>query len=331
MFHRTGYASGHGIIRFLVILMISAAVSDLGFAQQPVKRKKAAPATPPAATQPKEAQPLQQTFPLTEKVPKAVMTSAEFGGIVKDVFNGAYYDANSCAASDAGRKMVVHIPNAYHKEESLSRLHYTFSDGEKERSEGIHRRKAIRACVDGWVTKQWVGSIQNGRLKVNLPTSNIPVIKTRAIDEENRNIAGIIPAWKDRWDWNDASADNAIPDRRYWGVIEVFLKPVLSNGKLTYDAASADAKWKYVEPPSFVIPGSFYLESVEKPKITHYGDQQTEIIRQRVLNAFKNSNVRNRVTDALTAKVKTGSLAGRNLKSVTGQGDKIIVEFYPSE
>jgi hypothetical protein len=287
-----------------------------------VRKEKATAAGPPPKATSKPGQAAQSLL-----IPKdtRVIRSTGFHSIASSVFNGAYFNARSCGGRDSERKTTANVPNAYFKQESLDRMEYKFTDGEKDKSEGRRRyrirRVEIRACVDSWNLEFHGASVEGGKLRVLFEFPKIQAIKTRAMQQDAE--------WGffgDSWDWSDQDADNDIKDFRFSGGLEILLTPVVENGGLSYQLA--DMRWAFYEPlTGWVGPGHFCLPEVEEPKIIYYKDRVLEAIRQRVMAMFSDASVRARLSDALTQSVKSGDFAGRAIASVSGKDDIIEIIF----
>lgn len=300
-----------------------------------VTNKQTAQVSPSAGQS--ASRPKTTSRPALPEPTSRTLSSADLNSVAAQVFKGAYLRANACGGQDSERKTTINVPNAYFKQEPLSRMSYELTDGEKDRCHlgDYYRRSKIRACVDQCDTASWAGSVEKGKFKVVITFSNILVIKTRSIDEDRG--AGLGVVWKDSpGDWSDPKADENIPDYRLSGSLEVFLAPQAEGGALAYSAV--DVRWSFYQPLTgwIRLPGGTHLpdqvnrficHEVEQPKILAYKDSVLETVRQRVLAVFSDGQVRVRLSDVLTRHVLSGRYADRTIAGVSGKGDKIEVAF----
>jgi hypothetical protein len=251
------------------------------------------------------------------------ISSQEIESILSNVFHDAYITANACGGQYSLRYSSIHIPNLYDSgNQPLGRLHYEFSQGEKERSQdGNSRCKMIRACVLDFKTTRWDSSISNSKIRILLQSNHF-IIKTRAINEIR---SGLPRSWNVLDDWNDDIADENIPDFIYQKRLEVILSPQIIEDALSYGEVIVN--WFRAGDDAWMGTGKFLLQEVEEPMIKRYGDQSIELVRQRVLDCFQNSNVKRGITSAMTNYLLSGEYQGKSPKSISGRGTYITVNF----
>jgi hypothetical protein len=73
--------------------------------------------------------------------------------------------------------------------------------------------------------------------------------------------------------------------------------------------------------------GGSIREELEQPKIPAYKDGVLETVREPILRASQDGQVRARLSDALTKKALSGRKANREIGAVSGSGDTIEITF----
>lgn len=253
-------------------------------------------------------------------------SSDEFGSIVSEVFANATFSANACGGSYTYRNTIIHIPNLLHSEESLDRLDYELTDGEKDRSQWLQivendidykmRRSQIRACVDDWQAASWAGGIDGGRFEITIGFGpGKKAIKGRAIDQWRA-----FGVWRATWDWN--AADYALPDYRMSDLqLLVTLTPGVVAGGITYNDVAV--RWSYGDWG--FTEGSFRLNGLEG-KIVNYKNDKMNTIRQRIEDVFNRPDVRSRLSQAITDQVTANPLVNE-VVSLGEDGTNLEVEY----
>jgi hypothetical protein len=292
-------------------------------------------------------QPPKQVVPQKGPIPgiavptsKVSISSAVFEKIAYEIFNGASFSANSCGGADAVRATKIVVPGSYQKSDPIGRLDASLPDKVQRqtmreaisysKNPDVIRDAKIRACPDNLGTLPWKGSIENGKFKIKIQLNSNLFIKTRKMEEKKTG-----SGWEERFDWNSWDADHNIPDYVYVApCMDVYLTPAVQDGTLSY--AVVDVIWSWFKDEGFFWPQGALVSDpfaipwghpLEKSMILSYKTEVMNTMKQRIVGAFQDSTIRNRMKTLLTARVKSGEFSNRTIVSLSASTTAIIVNF----